>query len=228
MSGGKRPDAHMGVNHHDAAPRTAYHSGPSASDTKAGPSSAQQVTPNQPILRSLTIEANPERGSAKPVAMDIKATGTADPRAVDGEAASMSTYAGSSSRSKDWRTQFYMMVHIPGGAIKTYICKIDTASKVNVLSQQVVTSLGMTMEPYYGGRVAPLGGGLIQPMGRLTLDWHVRGKNKTYETDFVVLDDDSTKDLDALLSEDTVGEIGFYLINDAVWFCESGDPRTSS
>lgn len=215
----------MGIHHHNAAPRTTRHLGPSASDAVLA--SAQQVTPNQPILRSLTIEANLERGSPKPVAMDIKATGTADPHTVDGEAADISTSARSSSGSKDWRTQFYMMVHIPGGAIKTYICKIDTASKVNVLSQQVVTSLGMTMEPYEGNAVAPLGNGLIQPIGRLTLEWHVRGKNKTYKTDFVVLDDDSSRAFDALLSEDTVGEIGFYLINHKVWFCDLGDPRTS-
>lgn len=215
----------MGVKHHDAAPKTTRRSGPSASDTKADLSGAQQVTPNQPILRSLTVEANPERGSPKPLAMDIKATGTTDPPAMDGEAAGKST---SASGSKDWRTQFYMTVHTPGGAIKTHICKIDTASKVNILSQQLVTRLGMTMEPYEGGSVAPLGGGLIQPIGKLTLDWHVLGRIKTYETNFVVLDDESTKDIDALISEDTVGKIGFYLINDAVWFCDFGDPRTSS
>lgn len=223
-----RCDASKGINHANEAPRTMCNPAFSASTTRIVPPNAQQVTPDQPVLRSLTIEQpNPERGSPKSVAMDIKAEGTADTRALNGQAGGISKYGRSSSESKDWRTQFYMLIHLPNGDIKMYICKNDTASKVNILSRQVVKSLGMEMEPYNGPPVAPMSA-LIQPIGKITLDWHVLDRTKTYTTEFIVLDDKATSGFDALLSEDTVGEIGFYFINNAVWFCESSEPQTSS
>lgn len=194
---------------------------PSASDTKAVLSSAQQVTPDQSVLRSLIIEkSNPERGSSKSIVIDIKATGTVDPR---NQAADIRKYARSST---EWRTNLYMMVYVPGGDIKMYICKIDTASKINVLSQQVVKSLEMKMETYYDECVTSISS-LIQPIGRLMLDWHVKDKKKTYSTDFVVLNDDDTRGFDVWLSENTAEEIGFHFIDDTVWFCESGDHQLS-
>lgn len=228
MSRVNKSDASMVINYENAAPRTMCNPVPSASTTRAVPPNAQQVTPDQPILRSLTIEQpNPEHGSPKSVAMDIKAEGTADTRALNGQAADTNKQARSSRGPTRFKTHFYMMIHLSAGEVKMYICKNDSASSVNILSRQVVKSLGMTMESYDvdGPAVAPMGP-LIQPIGKITLDWHVLGKTKTYTTEFIVLDDDATRGFDALLSADTIREIGFYFINDEVWFCESGDPRT--
>ena len=168
----------------------------------------QQVTPNQPILEALN------------------ATGIANTRASGDEASGMLKHRELSAGAVKWKTQDYMVIFIPGGdALLTCLCKLDTASSVNILSWDIMNRLGVSMmEPYDGDMVVPLGDP-VQPVGQLTLNWHVRGRNKTYTTHFVVLDEWSSRGFDALLSEKTIGDIGFYSINETVWLAHSGKPN---
>ena len=116
----------------------------------------------------------------------------------------------------DFKTTFRMVIHRGDGQVAQRVGKLDTGSKVNVISKQVVTSLGLPMEPYKGPFIAPIGAP-VHPVGETEIDWHVASRGKTYTTKFAVLDDNLTKDFDALLSEDTVKEIGFYKVNNTVW-----------
>ena len=179
---------------------------PPASNVQGLSPDVQQVTPNQPILEALNV------------------TGIADTRASGDEASGMIKHGELSTGAVKWKTQLYMVIYIPGGDdIKMCACKLDTASSVNILSWQTVNRLGVSMEPYDGDMVVPLGDP-VQPVGQVTLDWHVRGRSKTYTTDFVVLDERSSRGFDALLSEKTIGDIGFYKLNETVWLVDSGEP----
>lgn len=74
------------------------------------------------------------------------------------------------------RTMLKMVIHLPGDKTKIRLAKLDTGSKVNVLSQDVAKDLSTEMEPYpEDGKVeglAPLGEP-IRPWGTLTFDWNV-------------------------------------------------------
>ena len=112
-----------------------------------------------------------------------------------------------------------MVIHLPGDKIKTRLLKLDTGSRVNLISQDVAEDLSMRMEPYPEDAegVAPLGEP-IRPLGTLTFDWHVMARQKTYTSTFLVLDPVSSRMFDALLGAETIEKIGFYQTNEHVWF----------
>ncbi|KAL8795643.1 MAG: hypothetical protein Q9195_001881 [Heterodermia aff. obscurata] len=122
----------------------------------------------------------------------------------------------------DLRTTFKMVIHMQGDQTLTRMVQLDTGSSVDLLSELVTSDLGKELEPY-DGQVIPLGDGEpIRPLGKVTLDWHVMGKPKTYTTTFLVLDEVSSEDFDVLLSRDTIGRIGFYKTDDKVWVLSQG------
>ena len=199
MDSSSRSHAPRDVRYRDAA---THDSGPQTSATETIQPDAQHVTPSPAILKA------------------TNATEIVDTRASGDEASGIAKHGEVPNRTVKWKTRFYMIIHVPRGEgiFKTCICKLDTGSQVNVLSLSIAKGLPIPIEPYSGPRVTPLGDP-IQPVGQITLDWHVREKNKTYTTRFVVLDDKSSKGFDALLSDPTIGEIEFYQINDTVWYC---------
>ena len=109
-----------------------------------------------------------------------------------------------------------MIIPQPGGQI-IRVCKLDTGSTVDVISQAVVSDLRMKVKPYNGPDIKPIGKD-IQPIGEITLDWHVYEKSKTYTTNFLVLDEEMSQDFDVLLGSKTIGRIGFYDKNEQIWF----------
>lgn len=119
----------------------------------------------------------------------------------------------------EFKTTFRMVIHLADNHVAQRVGKLDTASKVDVISKQVVTSLGLAMGPYNGPIIAPLGPP-IHPVGEIQIDWHVAGRCKTYTTNFAVLDESLTKDFDALLSVDTIKEVGFYKVDNTVWLAD--------
>ena len=120
------------------------------------------------------------------------------------------------------RTTFKMVIHMQGDETLTRMVQLDTGSSVDLLSQLVVLDLGKDLEPCEG-QVIPLGKSEpIRPLGKVTLDWHIMGKPKTYKTTFLVLDAESSEDFDVLLSRDTIGRIGFYKTDDKVWVLSQG------
>ena len=120
------------------------------------------------------------------------------------------------------RTTFKMAIHMEGEQMLKRMVQLDTGSSVNLLSELVLADLGMPLEPW-DGKVIPLGEGEpIWPLGKVTLDWHVIGKPKTYKDTFLVIDAASSEDFDVLLSRDTIGRVGFYKTDDKVWVLNQG------
>ena len=109
-----------------------------------------------------------------------------------------------------------MVIHLPDTS-KTRVAKLDTGADVNVMSKPVADALGMKLEQYFGEDIMPLGGRMT-PLGQLTLDWHVMGKEETYTNTFLVLD---MKGFDVLLSDKTIGQIGFWTRNHKIWYLEA-------
>ena len=124
----------------------------------------------------------------------------------------------STSRGDEWKSAFYMGILVSNNEIKAAIAKLDTGSKVDVISEDTVKRLATCMEVYEGPNVVPIGESTIRPIGQVTLLWHVHGRHKTRETTFQVLDKNSTRGFDVLLGEDTIEKVGFYRVNNDVWF----------
>jgi len=122
-----------------------------------------------------------------------------------------------SGPSAHWKTVLYMIIHLPDGRKKMNLAKLDTAAAIDILSLEILERLELPMEEYHGGDISPLGDP-IRPLGQITLDWHVKAMSKVYTTTFAVLDNRATRGFDALLGCRTIGEIGFYTVNESVWF----------
>lgn len=117
----------------------------------------------------------------------------------------------------NWKTVLYMIIHLPDGRKKMNLAKLDTAAAINILNVEILERLELPMEEYHGGDISPLGDP-IRPLGQVTLDWHIKAMSKVYTTTFAVLDSQATRGFDALLGCRTIGEIGFYTVNESVWF----------
>ena len=123
------------------------------------------------------------------------------------------------------RTLCKMVIHT-GRAdkeISVRVVKLDTASDVNLISEKVVTELGMSMERYNGPPCSPLGGPLMHPIGEIELEWHVYKRAKTYTTRFAVLKNDHSRHFDGLFGHETIRIVGFYLTNTDVWVLQKAD-----
>ena len=174
-------------------------------------------SPHPSASTTITVEQTSSAGNAQPVELDIQ---TQTVQYIPADGASNSSRGGTRGElPSSWKTQFKMVIHLPNkDSSKTRIAKLDTGSAVNVVSKPVAEALGMNMEPYYGADVVPLGG-TMRPLGQLTLDWHVMGKGKTYTTTFLVLE---SEEFDVLLSDETIGRIGFYTVNNEIWYLNKG------
>ena len=124
-----------------------------------------------------------------------------------------------SARRRRFETVFNIAIHT-GRADPQVImrrAKLDTASDVDAVSEEVVTSFGTAMERYAGHPISPLGPP-INPIGEIQLEWHVSRRAKTYKTRFAVLNNDQSRGFDVLVGSKTIGDVGFYDKNQSVWF----------
>ena len=162
----------------------------------------------------MAVGQAPKDGDAKPVELDIQAL-----EYQPSEVVYMPSQPGTRGiLPPGWKTMVKMVIHQSNKEqFKIRIAKLDTGSWFDVLSESVANDLGMKWETYDGADLAPLGPN-IKPLGQLTLDWHVIGKLKTYTTTFVILDNHTTRGFDALLSDDTIGKIGFFVVNPEVFY----------
>lgn len=114
-----------------------------------------------------------------------------------------------------------MVIHASHDRLATRIAKLDTGSKFNVISHDVIEELSMKMGSYSGPEVNPIGEGPpIMPIGTVRLEWHIMTRKKTYSTEFLVFRAHQSTSFDMLLSEDEIATIGFYKVNDEVWFLD--------
>ena len=129
-----------------------------------------------------------------------------------------------SAQRSEFKTTFKMVIHRgrADGQVSLRIAKLDTAADFDVLSEEVVTSLGMPMDKYTGPSLSPLGPP-INPIGEIQLDWHIANREKTYTTRFAVLNNNHSRGFDALFGRETIERVRFYSVNDKVWFFENAD-----
>ncbi|KAL9613239.1 MAG: hypothetical protein Q9167_002199 [Letrouitia subvulpina] len=126
------------------------------------------------------------------------------------------------SREDPFRTTFMMVIHKPNGQTLNRVAKLDTAAGENVISQQVVDKLGIPVNDYTGRHLLPVGDP-IYPKGRVSLEWHAAGKSVTYKTSFAVLQTSLCKHFDILLSEKEIRKIGFFKVDNTIFFLDSSD-----
>lgn len=177
--------------------------------------------PSQAVLQHDLAEQATSQESVNPFEPDVYTAGIEDSRGqLLRIAPERSQNDSSVDQSSKFKTQFNMVIHPSQNRIGTRVAKLDTASKVNVLSEDVVNELGMTMEPYLGRDVFPIGKP-VRPMGTVRLEWHIMKRTKTYNTEFLVFNSDLSKDFDVLLSEGEIARIGFYRKNSDVWFLDT-------
>ena len=124
---------------------------------------------------------------------------------------------------EELKVDFDMVIHKRGGQTISRIGTLDSGAMVDLISQEVVTSLGKEMRPYHGDPVSPLGPSNIYPVGEIELEWHILTFRKTYTTNFLVLQDDYCEDFDILLGRRTIGKVKFWKTNNSVWFLDKGD-----
>ena len=165
----------------------------------------------QLVSQTIAVEQTSSEGNAQPVELDIQALECQAPDSANGP----SQPGAGGIVASVWKTTVKMVIHQANDRVTTRMAKLDTAAAVNVLSKSVADDLGVTLEPYHGPDITPLGDQKLKPLGQVTLRWHVMQKGtRTYTTEFVVLDTDK---FDALLCEETIGEIGFYKVDKDVW-----------
>jgi len=163
------------------------------------PTDATQTITVQPEATLLAVEQNSSDIRAIPPTKEVG-------RIIKG-----------SGPSANYNTVLYMIIHLPDGRRKMNLAKLDTAAAIDILSLEILERLELPMEEYHGGDLSPLGDP-IRPLGQVTLDWHIKAMSKVYTTTFAILDNQATRGFDALLGSKTIGEVGFYTVNESVWF----------
>ncbi|KAI4238448.1 MAG: hypothetical protein LQ349_001101 [Xanthoria aureola] len=122
----------------------------------------------------------------------------------------------------DWKYSFHMVVHLAKGEDAVRVARLDTGSTVDVISIDVVNSLGLAKEQYRGPPLEPIGPSYL-PQWQVKFDWHVAKYHKTYTSTFAVLDEDHSAAFDILLGTKTVEGIGFYKVDDTVFLIKSDE-----
>lgn len=105
------------------------------------------------------------------------------------------------------RRAFQLVIHLANDQNAQRVCYFDTSAEMNIISHQVVESLGLKKEEYQGAPLPSLGG-FHQPGSQVTFDWHIARSSKTFTTTFAILDDRQSQDFDILLGRFTIQDIG--------------------
>ena len=121
------------------------------------------------------------------------------------------------------KVSFHMVIHLAKGEVAIRVARLDTGATVDVISIDVVNSLGLVKEPYRGPPLKPLGTTYCHPQGQVKFDWHVATYHKTYTSTFAILDEKYSTEFDILLGEKTMGVVGFYKRDDTVFFIKSDE-----
>lgn len=124
------------------------------------------------------------------------------------------------------RTIVMMVIHKLDGQTLNRVAKLDTGAEENIISQQVVDKLGLVVHEYTGGPLQSVGSSIF-PKGRVSFEWHVARKTKTYNTSFAVLPTSLCDHFDILLSAEEIEKIGFFKVDNTIFFLTSSDMEFS-
>lgn len=140
-------------------------------------------------------------------------------------------YSPASVQNREELSTFKICLNKSDEQCATRICKLDTASAVDVMSEAVFSSLGMSKDDWDGPPLMPFGErDSIIPLGKVKVDWHVSQRPRTYTSDFAIVEHSLSKHFDVILGEETIQKVGFYQRNKNVWTLRWGyghnfDPR---
>ena len=180
------------------------------------------VPPNRSIPQPVSPERTRSQAKAYAVELDDDTIEIQESQSMVSEESGASRDATYLVQPTGFKSIVKMVIHLPNERLGTRIGKLDTGSKFDVISEEVIDTLGIKMGPYLGPNLRPIGPD-VKPLGSIKLDWHVFQREKTYTTTFVVLNTNLSKGFDILLSEDTIGKVSFYNVNNSVWFSQLVD-----
>ncbi|KAL8782253.1 MAG: hypothetical protein Q9213_005556 [Squamulea squamosa] len=163
----------------------------------------------QPQGESSQSRMNPE-------AADAQAIGAKGSEELASGGATSSDVA-AKPQSQKFKHAFRIVFHMAMDETAQRLACLDTGASVNLMSIDVVDSLNLRKDRYEGFPLRPMGG-YCEPKWQVTVDWHVAKFHKTYTTTFVVMDETYSSDYDVLLGRPTIEIIGFYNVNNTIWF----------
>lgn len=192
--------------------RAAVESNIETNETNQSSSSLETHTPKLWQRNTPSVVTAPRDHLHPPATDSVHAT-------TEVRSSSNASELSNASSKPGFETAFRMNIHLSGEKNAQRMTCLDTASDVDVISQDVVETLELETEIYPGGAIKPLGPitNSYKPERQVTLDWHVATRHKTYRTTFVVFDEEHSDEFDILLGRDTIERIGFYKRNRKIW-----------
>lgn len=117
-----------------------------------------------------------------------------------------------------FKSVYRIVVHGPNGRRWIQAAKLDSGSPQDLISRDLISSIGFQVKAYEGLPLQGLGPP-FRPTDQVTIEWHVsKSKSQTkYKTTFAVLDD-CPDDWDILLSEPTIRKAEFYIEDPKLWW----------
>lgn len=149
-----------------------------------------------------------------------QAVGTIGPGEPD-EAVGSST---TTSETRTCQRLFRMAIHRDNDQSTQRLACFDTDATLDMVSLDVVKELGLKKEPYPGGQLRLLGESFL-PEWRVCFDWHVSGRNKTYTSTFLVMNEQLSRGFDVSVSWRTIELIKFYHVKDKTFFTIDGSRK---
>ncbi|KAI4117908.1 MAG: hypothetical protein LQ338_007479 [Usnochroma carphineum] len=117
-----------------------------------------------------------------------------------------------------------MAIHRDNDQSTQRLACFDTDATLDMVSLDVVKELGLKKEPYPGGQLRLLGESFL-PEWRVCFDWHVSGRNKTYTSTFLVMNEQLSRGFDVSVSWRTIELIKFYHVKDKTFFTIDGSRK---
>jgi hypothetical protein len=95
--------------------------------------------------------------------------------------------------------------------------RLDTGSGVNLVAERILEELGYEYYHNTDMSICTLGGRNLQPVGDITLKWHIEGRpDRVFSTDFLVIAKDIPVSFDFLLGRYCITETKALLRNQEV------------
>ena len=104
-----------------------------------------------------------------------------------------------------------IVIHLANGDHAMRVASLDTGTDLNLISSDIVNSLGLEKEPKQEHLYKPVGGSYI-PHWQVRFDWHVAKHRKMYTSTFEVLDGAHSGKFDILLGRGIINEARFLQV----------------
>ncbi|KAL8717932.1 MAG: hypothetical protein Q9225_004880 [Loekoesia sp. 1 TL-2023] len=117
-----------------------------------------------------------------------------------------------------FKSVYRIAIHGPNGGKRIQPAELDSGSSHDLISRDLVSSIGYQVEAYKGD--TPRGfGPPFRPTDQVTIEWHIsKSKSRTkHKTTFAVVDD-CPGNWDILLSKSTIRNAEFFIEDPKLWW----------